>query len=181
VIRCLITNGAASRAESAWLRHIEACMERGVDLVQIREPGLTARQLADLTRKVLRLPNPHATKVLVNDRTDVALACGAHGVHIKEGGAQPDWFRQPGFLVSAACHRVEDVAGLAAADYILLAPIFAPLSKSAAGTALGLDALLDASTRIAVPILALGGVTPENEQSCVDAGAAGIAGISYFE
>jgi thiamine-phosphate pyrophosphorylase len=181
VIRCLITDGTSARGEAAWLRHIGAWLERGVELVQIRERELTARQLAELTRKVLGLPNPHDTKVLVNDRADVAMACGAHGVHIRDGGAEPGWYRRPGFLVSAACHRVEDVAGLESADYIVLAPVFQPISKTGSGAVLGVGALREASRLTAVPILALGGVTRENERACVEAGAAGIAGISYFD
>ena len=180
MLRCLITNGEASHGEAAWLRHIGVWMERGVELVQIRERDLTARELAELTRKVLRLPNPHGTKILVNDRADVALACGAHGVHIRDGGAEPGWYRRSDFLVSAACHRVEDIAELAAADYIVLAPIFEPISKAGNGTVLGLEALREAAGQTTVPILALGGVTRDNEQCCMEAGAAGVAGISYF-
>ena len=116
----------------------------------------------------------------MNDRADVALACGAHGVHIRDGGAEPGWYRRSDFLVSAACHRVEDIAELAAADYIVLAPIFEPLSKTVSGAVLGIEALREAARQTAVPILALGGITRENEQSCMEAGAAGIAGTSCF-
>ena len=103
------------------------------------------------------------------------------GIHIRDGGPEPGWFRQPGFLVSAAFHRVEDLPDLAEADYIVLAPIFQPISKAGNGTVLGIEALREAARRTNVPVLALGGITRENEQNCVEAGAAGIAGISYFD
>lgn len=185
MIRCLITNGKAARDEAAWLRQLAAWMERGVELIQIRERELTCRELAALTRRVLALANPAGTKILVNDRADIALACGAHGVHLREGsapldGTGPEEFRRNGLLISAACHRAEDVSRLAAADYIVLAPVFDPRSKAASGKPLGLAGIRAAARLTAVPLLALGGITRDNEQSCLDAGAAGIAAITYF-
>ncbi len=185
MIRCLITNGKAARDEALWLRHLAAWIERGVELIQIRERDLTARELAALTRQVVALSHATGTKILVNDRADVALAAGAHGVHLREGtapldGAGPERFREQGLLVSAVCHRPEAVGALAAADYIVLAPIFNPLSKAAVAPPLGLAGIRAAARLTAVPLLALGGIARENQQSCLDAGAAGIAAISYF-
>ena len=181
MIRCLITNGKAREHEPEWLAHVARWMDRSVDYVQIRERDLTARELAELTRKVLALPNPYGTRILVNDRADIAIACGAHGVHLRDGSAAPELFRRPGFLVSAACHSVEEVEQMHGADLILLAPIFTPISKDDNRTPIGLDALRRASLAAKVPLLALGGVTRGNEQACLASGAAGIAGISYFE
>ncbi len=98
--------------ESRWLDHKAAWLAEGIELMQIRERDLSARQLADLTRKVLRLPNPHGTKILINDRADIAMACGAHGVHLRDGSVLPDVFArlslQERFLVSVACHSVAE-------------------------------------------------------------------------
>ncbi len=174
MIRCLITDGTASLAGLAhW-------MEWGVELIQIRERSLSVRDLAEFTRKVVALPNLHGTKILVNDRADVALACGAHGVHLRDGSVSPLLFARPGFLVTAACHDPARVGEYRGADYILLAPIFAPLSKDQTTAPLGLDGLRRACSLTAIPILALGGITEANAQACVDGGAAGIAAISYF-
>ncbi len=180
VIRCLITNGQAARDQTAWLDRLAHWLERGIELVQLRERDLTDAELTRLTRRVMSLPNPHRTKILLNGRADIARLCGTHGVHLRDSGDDPAQFRRPGFLVSAACHTVEGVDRLAAADYIVLAPIFEPLSKTGVGLPLGLAGLRAAAARTTVPILALGGVTPDNEQRCIEAGAAGIAGISYF-
>jgi thiamine-phosphate pyrophosphorylase len=181
VIRCLITNGTFSRDPERWLAHTAYWLAAGVELVQIRERDLSARELADLTRRVLSVENPHAAKILVNDRADVALACGAHGVHLRDGSVSPAKFARPGFLVTVACHRLEDAEKTAGAGYVLLAPIFKPLSKDDQRPVLGTAAIEEFTRRSATPVLALGGITSENTSACMDAGASGIAGITYFE
>lgn len=156
-------------------------MAEGIELVQIRERDLPVRELAMLTRRVLAMPNPHGTKVLVNDRADVAIACGAHGVHLRDGAPSPKYVARPGFLVTAACHNVAGAADLEGADFAVLAPIFSPLSKADQRPPLGTMAIREFVRRSTVPVLALGGITRDNARACVDAGAAGIAGITYFE
>jgi thiamine-phosphate pyrophosphorylase len=173
VIRCLITNGR--------LDNVAHWIAQGVELVQIRERHLPPRDLAEFTRAVLRMPNPHGTKVLVNDRADVAIACGAHGVHLRSGSISPEYFARSGLVVTVSCHSVDDVERAAGADFALLAPIFKPLSKDDARPALGTAAIAECSRRFRTPVLALGGIDCENARLCGDAGAAGIAGIRYFE
>jgi thiamine-phosphate pyrophosphorylase len=163
-----------------WLTFAEKWIGEGIELLQIRERDLSGRELAEVTRKVLGLRNPGATKILVNDRADVAIACGAHGVHLRDNSPAVALFRRPGFLVTVSCHREEDAEQLNGADYILLAPIFKPLSKDDKRPALGTGAITAFVRRSPVPVLALGGITPDNARACVDAGAAGIAGIKYF-
>ena len=180
LVRCLVTDGSALRNKRAWLDHAAAWIGVGVELMQIREPLLSARQLCELTRQVMLLPNPHGTRVVVNDRADVAIACGAHGVHLKDGSVLPEVFARPGFLVSIACHRVTDVATTRGADFIILAPIFNPLSKENSRPALGVEAIARLARVTSTPILALGGITSANARLCLEAGAAGIAGISCF-
>jgi thiamine-phosphate pyrophosphorylase len=178
LIRCLITDGSAARDERRWLEHLARWVNQGVDLIQIRERDLSARDLADLTRRLLAICE-HRTKVLVNDRADVAIACGADGVHLRDG-CEVSKFRRPGFLISASCHNSATAALFAAADYVLLAPIFSPLSKSAEAPPLGTEAIREFTRRSSVPVLALGGITDQNAAACMEAGAAGIAGITYF-
>jgi thiamine-phosphate diphosphorylase len=153
----------------------------GIDLVQIRERDLEARDLAELTRKVLGIPNRHGTRILVNDRADVAIACHAHGVHLRDGSVLPAKFARPDFVVTVSCHGVEDAPNAAGADFVLLAPIFKPLSKMDHRAVLGTGAITEFSRHSTVPVLALGGIDDENARACVDAGAAGIAGITCFD
>jgi thiamine-phosphate pyrophosphorylase len=181
VIRCLITDGSYSLDPERWLKNAQRRIADGVELFQIRERDLGVRDLAALTRRVVGLPNPHGTKILVNDRADIAIACGAHGVHLRDHAPSPEKFAQPGFLVTAACHAIEDVNRLDGVNYVLLAPIFKPLSKTDQRPVLGLSAIRDWVGRTAIPVLALGGITRENARECINAGAAGIAGITYFE
>lgn len=163
------------------MAHLAYWIGEGIELAQIRERDLGPRDLADLTRKVLSIPNPRGAKILINDRADVALACGAHGVHLRDGSIDPREFRRLGFLVTFACHSVQDAAKAEEADYVLLAPIFSALSKTASAPALGPEAIKEFTHRSRTPVLALGGITPENAQACMEAGAAGVAGITLFE
>ena len=123
------------------MAHAAHWIAEGVELLQIRERDLPVRDLAELTRKVLRIPNPHGTKILVNDRADVAIACKAHGVHLRDGSVSPEKFARPGFLVTVSCHRIEDARKAAGASFVLLAPIFKPLSKTDHRPVLGTGAI----------------------------------------
>jgi thiamine-phosphate pyrophosphorylase len=184
VIRCLITDGTYARSgadnDTRWMSYAAHWIAAGVELLQIRERELSARDLAELTRKVLRLPNPGKTKILVNDRVDVAIACKAHGVHLRDGSVHPEKLARPDFLITVSCHQIEDADYTCGANYVLLAPIFKPLSKTDPRPALGTRAITDFARRSPVPVLALGGIDESNAQACIDAGAAGIAGITCF-
>jgi thiamine-phosphate pyrophosphorylase len=154
-----------------------------VEWIQIREKDLSARALFELVEAVINLPNPHASKIIVNTRADVAIAAGAAGVHLPSGSPPARIWRRPGFLVGVSCHSLEDVrqAEAEGADYVVFGPVFAPLSKTAGLEPRGLEGLARAAAAVRIPVLALGGVTRENSAACLSAGAAGIAGISLFQ
>lgn len=149
-------------------------------MVQLRAKELSGRELWGIADQLSRLPRQG--KLLINDRFDIALACGADGVHLPSHRPPASTYRRiapTGFLFSVACHSVEDVQRAASegADYAVLAPIFPTPGK---GPPLGLDTLRRA-TRVSIPVLALGGVTLDNAGSCFAAGAAGIAAIRLFQ
>lgn len=153
-----------------------------VDWVQVREKDLPARELADLVRAAVAT----GARVLVNDRVDIALACGAHGVHLPSGAIAPREVRrvtlQP-FTIGVSCHSVEDVrlAEREGADFVVFGPVFYTASKARYGKPQGLTKLAEAAAAVRIPVLALGGVNEENTADCLNAGAEGIAGITLFQ
>jgi thiamine-phosphate pyrophosphorylase len=173
------------------LPRILAAIEAGVDLIQIREKDLPTRELIELAGTAVAAAAGTGVKVVVNDRLDIALAVGAHGVHLgvtsiplEAARAAVDKLSLPGsFLVGVSCHSLEQAraAEIAGADYILVGPIFATPSKLAFGPPLGVERLRDITASVKVPVFALGGIGVEQVKSCLNAGAVGIAGIRIFQ
>ena len=186
MLRCYITDRRQLPSHEALIEAIARNLVAGIDWIQIREKDLSARDLFDLVQRARALPNPAATKIVVNTRVDVALAVGAAGAHLPSGSPPPRYWRAitpPDFLIGVSCHTLEEAraAEQEGADYIFFGPVFAPRSKSADLPPRGLDRLAEAAHAVRIPLLALGGITKENASRCASAGAAGVAAISMFQ
>jgi thiamine-phosphate pyrophosphorylase len=216
---CYITSRAAfpgdERARrSRLLEKIEEAAGCGIDYIQLREKDMPIRELESLAREAARsirdasrTPTKNGeprTRLLINSRTDVALAVGADGVHLPAADVSPSDVRKvwkfeaiqgdagdlrsqfatsnrvdP--LIAVSCHSLEEVIRAAAsrATFAVFAPVFEKKDTPGIIPA-GLDALHQACYA-SIPVLALGGVTLQNAESCMQAGAAGIAAIRLFQ
>jgi thiamine-phosphate pyrophosphorylase len=180
------------------LENIAQAVRRGVDYIQLREKDLPTRELEMLAGEIMAIVRELRTRnqklktgVLINSRTDIAMACGADGVHLRSNDISAPEVRKiwtqcgVGALarvtVGVSCHTPGEVANAAmqGADFAVFGPVFE--KKAVPNTRpTGLEALRQAC-REKIPVLALGGVTVENAASCIQAGAAGIAGIRLFQ
>jgi thiamine-phosphate pyrophosphorylase len=186
---CLVTDrrrlasaggDAAMRCLLAQVRH---AADAGVDLVQIRERDLDAGALASLVREAVAATRRTATRVVVNDRLDVALACAADGVHLRSDSVAIAAVRRlapPAFLVGRSVHTVEDLASAAGADYVIAGTVFPSRSKPDSGTVLGLDGLQAIVRASEAPVLAIGGIDEDRIPDVAAAGASGVAAIGLF-
>jgi len=202
------------------LEKIAEAAHAGVDFIQLREKDLASRDLELLAAEAMGIIRENAPKtenrklatenqelrtnfgtaLLINSRTDVALAVGADGVHLRADDIAPTDVRSVAadslskrgagaparVIVGVSCHSAEEVARAKAegADFTVFGPIFEKIAfeelDSSAGRPVGIDALREACS-YGIPVLALGGITLQNAGECLQAGAAGIAGIRLFQ
>ena len=163
---------------------VRAALEGGATHVQLREKDLPGRDLLRLAAEIAAAARAAgATRLLVNDRLDVALAAHAAGVHLPAAGLPVDAVRrQVGarFLVGRSVHSLAEAraAAKAGASYVLLGPVFETASKAGYGPPLGIDVLAEAARAVSVPVWAIGGITPENAAALRDLPIAGVAAIT---
>jgi thiamine-phosphate pyrophosphorylase len=199
-ILCYVTDRRAFEAAPApsvspqRAQSLHDCIRRavaaGTDWIQVREKDLEARALVELVRFASAEAVKTSTRVLVNDRLDVALAANAAGVHLGEKSmpleAVTEWRRSAGrsdFQIGVSCHSLESAraAERGGADYIFFGPVFATPSKASFGAPQGIERLREICASVKIPVLAIGGVNLENARACIAAGAQGIAAIRLFQ
>lgn len=182
--RLVRTGGGDGRTELAAL--VGAAAHAGVDLIQIREPDLGARDLSELVGDCLRAARGSQAHLIVNDRVDVALATGAAGVHLRSDSPRAFRIRQvvpEGFLIGRSVHSAEEAVEVAdggGVDYLIAGAVFPSMSKPMAQAWLGLDGLREVVRRVRVPVLAIGGAVAATVPAIASTGAAGLAAIGLF-
>ena len=165
---------------------MESVVAAAVPLVQLREKSLSARVLYELTTHAVAIGKGSTTRVLVNDRFDVARAAGADGVHLTSRSLPPSVVRSicgPDFLIGVSTHSLDEALNARAggADFIVFGPVFETPSKRIYGAPQGLENLREVTNALhGFPVLAIGGINRDNTADCLSAGASGIAGISMF-
>lgn len=181
----LITDRGRDAHGADLVERVRWAARAGVHLVQVRERDLDGGPLTDVVRRCVEAVRGSRTRVLVNDRVDVALAAGAHGVHLRADSMLAPRVRRicpPAFLIGRSVHaRDEAVAATEAGglDYLLFGTVFATSSK-AGRTPAGPEALAGVVAAATIPVLAVGGVSPDNLRKVAAAGAAGFAAIGLF-
>jgi thiamine-phosphate diphosphorylase len=188
---CLVTDRRRltqqARTTRDELAALEAALDEaaaaGIDVIQVRERDLEAADLTAFVARVVRRMRGTATRVVVNERADVARAAGADGVHLRSDGPPVDRIRAWGpsaWCVGRSIHVAAEAERHQSADYLLFGTTFASTSKPDGAPVAGLAALGEAVRVSAAPIWAIGGVTPETAPACIDAGAKGVAAIAAF-
>ncbi len=194
--RSLAANDSPEAQETLLLK-IGAAAEAGVDWIQIREKDLSGKDCSSLAREALQRvakssPRKAApTRILVNDRLDIALSQRAGGVHLGENSLPltevkrllEDRGEGNDFLIGVSCHSLETsrAAASGGAHYLFFGPVFVTPSKAAFGAPQGLKRLAGVCRGVSIPVLAIGGITLENAPGCLAAGASGIAAIRLFQ
>ena len=167
------------------VEHIAAAARAGVHLIQIRERDLNARALTRVAAAAVDAVRGTATRILVNDRTDVALASGAHGVHLRGDSAPARRIRAivpQGFLIGRSVHSREEAERAGAEgglDYLMFGTVFETASKPGVRAA-GPATLAAIASSVPLPVLAIGGVTVSRMAGVAKAGAAGFGAIGLF-
>src|SRR5579885_1956993 len=177
----LVTDRSLARDTADLLRQVAAAIEGGVNMVQVREKDLPDAELLALTRRIVAIAAGRAF-VAVNGRVRVALAAGADGVHAGEGLALTRELKRKlrdRLLIGRSVH---DLAGATAAahdgaGYLVLGTIF-PSRSHPGGETGGLARVREVTAAVALPVIAIGGITAANAAGLMRAGAAGVAVIS---
>ena len=162
------------------LQLVEAAVAAKVPLFQIREKMLSARELYELTTRAVEITRGSDTRLLVNDRSDIARAAGADGVHLTTRSLPAQVVRNtygPDFLIGVSTHSLAEAraAQVGGADFVVFGPVFEKLDF---GAPQGLDKLAEVARELRdFPVVAIGGITLDTAGACFEAGASGVAAI----
>lgn len=187
----LITEGTTtaqnfSENKERILRTVELCVSLKIDLIQIREKNLSAKLVFELASKAAQITHNSETKILVNDRADIAFAANADGVHLTSNSIPTDRIRRSfpkNFIIGVSAHSLEEArnAEQQGADFVTFSPVFATPSKEKYGAPQGLEKLREVCEKLKnFPVIALGGIDETNYSKVFENGASGLAAIRFL-
>jgi len=175
--------GGEEESIACLLEQARFAVAAGIDVIQLREPDLEGRALSELASRLVQLTRGSRTRVVVNDRLDVALASRADGVHLRGTSFDALHVRacvRPGFLVGRSVHSAPDAEAAGPVDYLIAGTVWPTGSKPAEHPLLGLAGLARVASAATVPVLAIGGIQPDRAGEVARAGAAGVAAIGAW-
>ena len=178
IVRLIAITDNVRDGQAGLIARAVAAAEGGATSIQLRLKDVPARDLAALAREIVRaVPVP----VIVNDRSDVAIAAGAAGVHLGSDDIPPAAvraFAPRGFIIGVSVGSDDEVANAIAADYAGIGPVYVTGTKRDAGNAIGTDGFIRLAVATGLPAVGIGGITAENARAVIEAGAAGIAVVA---
>jgi len=166
-----------------FLTTISEALAGGVTCVQLRAKSWNDREVLEAGENIRRLTDEADALFIVNDRIDIALACGADGVHLGVDDLPIEAARTiggPSFVIGYS-PETDDEASIASkrgADYLGVGPVFGTLTKADAGEAIGLDVVRRRLSISGLPVIGIGGVNSSNARQVVETGASGVAIVS---
>ncbi len=180
--RCILVTDRRQTAGRPLVAALQAAAQAGIKAIQLREKDLTPRELFALAIEARSVLAPLGTRLLINDRADIACAANLDGVHLTTTSLTPAAARcclHAGMLVGVSTHSLVEArfAEQFGADFITFGPVFYTASKAPYGTPKGVQALREVCAAVQIPVFALGGITLEGIPPCLDAGAHGVAAI----
>ena len=169
--------------DRSLLEVVRAAIRGGATVVQLREKEATTREMIELGEALHRITRQAGIPLIVNDRLDVALAIEAEGVHVGHDDMPPALARRligPDRILGVSPETLEEArqAERDGADYLGVGDVYGTPTKADAGPPIGVEGLAQVVRAVSIPVVAIGGITPENAGAVIEAGAAGVAVIS---
>ena len=163
-------------------RQVEAALQNGATCLQLREKALDPAAFREEARQMALLCGRYGVPLIINDNVEVALACGAAGVHLGQQDmpiAQARRMAGPDLILGASAHTVQEAleAQAAGADYLGVGAVFSTSTKTDASP-LPLTTLREICAAVSIPVVAIGGITETNLLQLTGCGAAGVAVVS---
>ncbi len=169
--------------KTSFYEAVEEALRAGVKALQLREKDLTVRELLQMSYKLRELTSAFGARLFINDRVDVAMAVQADGVHLGGASMPVSAVRRivgNGLMIGVSTHHIKEAATAEAegADFITFGPVYDTPSKRQYGPPQGIERLREVTSKIRIPVFAIGGIKKDKVSEVLDAGAHGVALIS---